>query len=130
MTICAKFGPVCLPSISLSQTKRVMNEIELLKDLPNYLCLEIELDEKTDLVEQMSLSKGRCKILYQLCDNESLAPCVFLPDSIIVTKDDIRRDIYFIATESVQIILDSDPLDLFTDRIGNQRQILITVTYS
>lgn len=31
----------------------------------------------------------------------SLATCVFLPDSIILRKGDISREMYFIATEFV-----------------------------
>jgi hypothetical protein len=96
----------------LFKSKRGIDESELLKDLPTYIRMEVALDINKNLIEKVPLFKDRSKMFISSVVM-SLFPCVFLPESIIVRKGDIGREMYFIATGSVEIISDSDPPVVF-----------------
>lgn len=91
----------------LQQSRKGWNEEEILDDLPQYMRMELAMNMNRGIIEKVPLFKiegiSRTFITSLVM---SFIPRVMLPNTVIVHKGDIGREMFFIVSGFVEIILD------------------------
>lgn len=91
----------------LHRARKGWDEEEIMGDLPPYLRMEVALDMNRKIIEKVPLFQAAL-------DNRmfisslvmSLIPRVMLPNTLIVKQGDVAQEMFFIASGTVEIILE------------------------
>ena len=93
----------------LWQSRRGLDEASLILELPEYLQQEVQLFLNKDIISKVPLFH-ECDEQFKSAVVVKLIPIVLLPDSYIVRKGEVGREMYFISRGEVQVVSDAkDP---------------------
>eukprot|EP01060_Flectonema_neradi_P012497 TRINITY_DN192_c5_g1_i1.p1 TRINITY_DN192_c5_g1~~TRINITY_DN192_c5_g1_i1.p1 ORF type:complete len:485 (+),score=69.17 TRINITY_DN192_c5_g1_i1:100-1554(+) len=93
----------------LWQSRRGLDEASLILELPEYLQQEVQLFLNEDIISKVPLFH-ECDEQFKSAVVVKLIPIVLLPDSYIVRKGEVGREMYFISRGEVHVVSEAkDP---------------------
>ena len=87
----------------LWQSRRGLDEASLIQELPVYLQEEVSLFLNKEIISKVPLFH-ECDEQFKTAVVVKLIPLVLLPDSHIVRKGEVGREMYFISRGEVQVV--------------------------
>ncbi|KAJ9464842.1 Cyclic nucleotide-gated cation channel [Diplonema papillatum] len=90
----------------LWQTRRGLDEGSLIRELPDYLQEEVSLFLNKEIISKVPLFH-ECDEQFKSAVVVKLIPTVLLPESFIVRKGEVGREMYFISRGEVQVVSDA-----------------------
>eukprot|EP00762_Andalucia_godoyi_P006366 ANDGO_05842.mRNA.1 Cyclic nucleotide-gated cation channel subunit A len=87
----------------LWQSRRGLDESQVLDDLPGYLRMEIALFLNKDIIEKVPLFKGQNAHFISAVVTK-MKPRVVLPGYYVIRKGEIGREMFFIARGEVEVV--------------------------
>eukprot|EP01061_Rhynchopus_euleeides_P014394 TRINITY_DN24964_c0_g1_i1.p1 TRINITY_DN24964_c0_g1~~TRINITY_DN24964_c0_g1_i1.p1 ORF type:complete len:500 (+),score=228.71 TRINITY_DN24964_c0_g1_i1:94-1593(+) len=90
----------------LWQSRRGLDEASLIQELPVYLQEEVSLFLNKEIISKVPLFH-ECDEQFKTAVVVKLIPLVLLPDSHIVRKGEVGREMYFISRGEVQVVSDA-----------------------
>eukprot|EP01059_Diplonema_ambulator_P009705 TRINITY_DN19649_c1_g1_i1.p2 TRINITY_DN19649_c1_g1~~TRINITY_DN19649_c1_g1_i1.p2 ORF type:complete len:340 (+),score=129.83 TRINITY_DN19649_c1_g1_i1:1786-2805(+) len=87
----------------LWQSRRGLDEARLIQELPVYLQEEVSLFLNKEIISKVPLFH-ECDEQFKSAVVVKLIPTVLLPDSFIVRKGEVGREMYFISRGEVQVV--------------------------
>jgi hypothetical protein len=87
----------------LWNSRKGLDETDVLKDLPSYLRIEIAMFLNRDIIMKVPLFRGQTDHFISAVVSK-LRPRVFLPGYFVIRKGDIGREMFFIARGKVEVV--------------------------
>eukprot|EP01062_Namystynia_karyoxenos_P035725 TRINITY_DN260_c1_g1_i1.p1 TRINITY_DN260_c1_g1~~TRINITY_DN260_c1_g1_i1.p1 ORF type:complete len:562 (+),score=197.78 TRINITY_DN260_c1_g1_i1:71-1687(+) len=90
----------------LWHSRRGLDEAKLIQELPHYLQEEVSLFINKEIISKVPLFH-ECDEQFKSAVVVKLIPVTLLPDSYIVRKGEVGREMYFISRGEVQVVSDA-----------------------